>query len=545
MFQNMKRSKLQIKLLSKRAELLNVVNCFAGQVTVLRANSDLELVPYQRALLGAPGPERFVIEVDGKPFLSQEHNLIGFGEPGLTDKDTVIKFLVDSGVPEGALESLLMSYGLEHVGLYRGDRLSADYMRRVMLLGAVHQKGRVLVLNDPFEPLASAIKERFAELVVDYARNKAQIVLVTKLSYRPESWINNEFISRVQVGENSQRTIGFGTSGGNVNELLNQVRSLVKDEKALESILQGALASRTGSAAGSTKAVTPASASPALDNKSTKAESAKESFAQSALAASSSSDLVDDLDPEEFKEEPVSSKPKRSWLKFFGNSQQAELRGYRPAVLLVLLLLCLTAYLLYQRQMQGINLVQSAGNLVEPAAQEEPVKASEVPVPEAQPEPVVEPPPPPVEAEIQPVRHILDDYPHTIQTAVLKAFDSEVETGGFGVQLPLAATAPLGEEPKQAPAAASGGNLFTLLETVSDTGKDIPDGTGARPSTGGMVPPGFEQQGFPPPPGAWGQPQFVQSPEDDVEAQARRERIHQKFLEAIRKASEKRQQGGF
>ena len=57
--------KLQAKLLSKTGELLNVINCFAGQVAVFRAHSAADLRPYLRALTGGQGPERFSITTDG------------------------------------------------------------------------------------------------------------------------------------------------------------------------------------------------------------------------------------------------------------------------------------------------------------------------------------------------------------------------------------------------------------------------------------------------------------------------------------------------
>ena len=72
--------RLQIKLLSNSGELLRCVNCFAGQVTVLRGHSSADLQPYLRALAGIPGPERVSITIDDNEYSASHSNLIGFGE---------------------------------------------------------------------------------------------------------------------------------------------------------------------------------------------------------------------------------------------------------------------------------------------------------------------------------------------------------------------------------------------------------------------------------------------------------------------------------
>jgi|GEM_PF-1099581 len=229
----MKYKSLQIKLLSKSGELLNCITCYAGQVSVFRAYSPAELKPYQRALAGLPGPERFSIILDDTPFVPEEHIFIGFGERfGAGESDlTVNDFLLNSGVPQNAVFSLLVSYSMENFAAAKCSSLPSCEERRLRLLAATYSTDKVVILNDPFEPISAHWRERFAELLVSYARSKEQIVIVTSLTYRPDIWIDNEYIDRIQVGENIQKTIGFGSSRSSMNALIDQVRATIKQEK--------------------------------------------------------------------------------------------------------------------------------------------------------------------------------------------------------------------------------------------------------------------------------------------------------------------------
>ncbi|MCB0332549.1 MAG: hypothetical protein KDD55_03555 [Bdellovibrionales bacterium] len=234
--------KLQLKHLSKRGELVRCINCFAGQVTVLRAASGTDLLLYQRALAGIPGPERFSITVDGNPFIPQEHNLVGFGENFQSEQRTVLEYLLTSGLNETTSRSLLSSYELDRAADSPCSSLSHEQERRLRLLHACYTSDKVSILHNPLDSLASQWKERFAKLLTDRAREGEQIFLLTSLSYRPQCWIGNETINRVQVGENIQKTIGFGSGGSDANDLIQQVRESFQsqsiDQEALSGVLQ-------------------------------------------------------------------------------------------------------------------------------------------------------------------------------------------------------------------------------------------------------------------------------------------------------------------
>ena len=228
---------LQIKLLSKSGELLRCVNCFAGQVTVFRAHSGTDLQPYQRALAGIPGPERFSLNLDDEAYSPAQATLIGFGESFAGSSQSVAQFLASFGIPAGAVATALMNYGLDDLDMTLCSQLTPDQERRLRLLAATCSTEKILVLNNPFENVNSQWRERIAQQLVTFARTKEQIVIVPSLSYRPECWIDNEFIVRTQVGENLQRTIGFGSDTTQMQDVVAQVRSMVQDEDKLREVL--------------------------------------------------------------------------------------------------------------------------------------------------------------------------------------------------------------------------------------------------------------------------------------------------------------------
>ncbi|MCO6432583.1 MAG: hypothetical protein J5J00_17155 [Deltaproteobacteria bacterium] len=235
---NSRYSKLQLKLLSPSGELLNCINCYSGQVSVFRAASAAELRPYQRALAGVDGPERFSLTLDDESYRPEAHNLIGFGEQFLASDGTVASYLEKSGVPTASIDSILLSFGLENVCLTRCNLLSKCEERRVRILAATYSHDKVLVVNNPFDPISQEWRERFAELITNFARSQKQIVVIPMLSYRPECWIDNECVARIKVGENIQKTIGFGSGEEDVTALVQQVRHLFKGKDVLSEIIK-------------------------------------------------------------------------------------------------------------------------------------------------------------------------------------------------------------------------------------------------------------------------------------------------------------------
>jgi hypothetical protein len=102
------------------------------------------------------------------------------------------------------------------------------------LLAATTDPERVLVLNDPFDSISGQWRERAADLLATFARTRKALIVIPALSYRPESWIDNQSVERIEVGQTAQRTIGFGAAGSQNNALINEIRDRVRQEQPQE-----------------------------------------------------------------------------------------------------------------------------------------------------------------------------------------------------------------------------------------------------------------------------------------------------------------------
>ncbi|MFO0416184.1 MAG: hypothetical protein ACK5Y6_02750 [Pseudomonadota bacterium] len=234
--------KLQLKLLSDAGELLSVVTCHAGKIAVLRASTPSDLRPYQRALGGSSGKDFIRIEVDGSEYRPERHTLIGFGEPSPTVGLSVHDFLANQGVSELAIAPLLLSLGLEEIANKQCSELTTDQEARLRILAATTDPNKVLVTNDPFEHIGGKWRERAAELLTNFARYQGAIAIVPFLSYRPECWIDNETIERIEVGHTTQRTIGFGTRGSSADDVISQIRGHSRPEKETQQAVSASIA---------------------------------------------------------------------------------------------------------------------------------------------------------------------------------------------------------------------------------------------------------------------------------------------------------------
>jgi ABC-type lipoprotein export system ATPase subunit len=477
--------KVQIKLLSQSGELLLVTNCVAGQVSVLRSESPRELKPYQQALSGFKGKEKFVINVDGAEYFPEQHNLIGFGEVPPHAGQTVSQYLVAQGVMEGSVNGLLMAYGLETTEHKQCSSLSHDEERRVRILAATITADKVLVLNEPFEPVSSQWRERFAEHLADYARTKNGVVIVASLSYRPDAWIDNPIIARQQVGQSLRKTIGFGSAGSESTILINQLRDQIRQEQSHDD--------SQGSA--------PVAAAASLGTSA--AFRSKEMVEDEDIHPSGQEGLPDLMGPW-WKASGVkllaglSAAGLGVWAAITVNSSSDSLK--KPAA-----------------PPAAIGAVALNGKAPDKATEKAHDKKAEQNNKLNAPSSLNQTAP-----EKKTVALILDRYPEAIRVSLL-----DTSRGIMG-------EVSVNNEPPPNPAApqpgANNGNLYSLLESASSNKPD--------PASNG----GWEEPELEAPQGG-----ASEEPAQDYNAseeESRREAIRQKFLEAIRAAAERRQQEG-
>lgn len=220
---------LEINRLSPTGDIERRINCISGRITVFRSTKEEDTSIYNLALSGKSAPGTFSLLLDGDSFEPSEHNLVGFGEKfAISTKLKVNDYL--SEIPSEKRERALLSCGLGGLGEVFCGELSAGQERIIRILKGTLEPDKVLILNDPFEGIPERFREILAESLTRFAWDKKAIVIVTKLSTRPESWIENEFISRVQLQRPRQATIGFGSGDASINKLVESVRKSVGAE---------------------------------------------------------------------------------------------------------------------------------------------------------------------------------------------------------------------------------------------------------------------------------------------------------------------------
>lgn len=227
--------KIQLKLLSSSGELLNVVTCRAGRITVLRGGSPSDLRPYQRALSGTSDGENVVVTCDEQDLNPEHHFTLGFGEASPCIGLSVKEFLAKHNVPSESHQALLVSVGLADIYEKHCSQLSTDQETRLRLITATTESNKALILNNPFESVGASWRETLAEIIVSFAKNSNALIVVPSLSYRPECWIDNDLVDRVQVGHTTQRTIGFGSSDLASTALMADITAKVRGSQGEKS----------------------------------------------------------------------------------------------------------------------------------------------------------------------------------------------------------------------------------------------------------------------------------------------------------------------
>lgn len=472
-----------------------MTNCSAGQISVLRAESQSELRPYQRALAGTQGRERFIITVDGKEYSTEHHNLIGFGEVAPHSGLTVGQYLASAGLIEGAISGLLMAFGIEGIETKLCSALSPDEERKVRIFAATADPDKALVLNEPFEPISSSWRDRLAEFLTDFARTKNGLVVIASLSYRPESWIDNPVIARHQVGQTLRRTIGFGAAGSDSNQLINQLRDQIRSEESKE--------------------VSPPP-QPPVEQQTKRPQAAAMSLGATAMMGSvdtGSTGESEELDTSPLEEVELPQSGLGTAFKAaavvgaggLGVWAALSLLGIYPAKDRALPPSQHAAVAAHDHQQppQGHN--EAEGEHSDKSAPGD--MAKQIPAPEK-----------------SKAAYILDRYPEIIRVSVL-----DTSRGVMGeASLGLPAEAPPVESQKSTD---QSGNFYKLLESAG-TDKADPASVG-------------DAGGQPPDYGAWNQPESPETTEyNPGEEEERREAIRQKFLEAIRAAADRREQEG-
>lgn len=226
---------LEIFRLGENGEVIRKIRCLARRVTVFRALKSEDLEAFKKALEGKPQAEKFSLLVDGKAYQPEKISFIGFPErTGYPPHATASYYLQACGMSPEEVEGTLLKYGLGGCGESKLSELSTWKRKALLILGAITIKYPIIIADEPFEEMPEDVRDGLAQLFADYVWKSHSIVIVTKLSFRPECWIENDVIVRAQLERPRQRTIGFGGGGFSVDAAVQEALDAVRGRKNTE-----------------------------------------------------------------------------------------------------------------------------------------------------------------------------------------------------------------------------------------------------------------------------------------------------------------------
>lgn len=217
-------NRLEIRKLGESGETLREISCISGRITVFRSLTETELDEYKQALWGK-GSGRFAVLLNDRTPKAIERidsEIVKPLEPGKTVGEVLSKLHLPEGL---SIESFLTKVGLGGVLDIPCGKLTELHQRIVRIVQSVQKQDSVILLHEPFEGLSPSIYEQIAKYLITLAPILNLIIVVTKLSQRPECWIESPFVSRVQLQRPRKATVGFGAGDPSVDELVNKVRS--------------------------------------------------------------------------------------------------------------------------------------------------------------------------------------------------------------------------------------------------------------------------------------------------------------------------------
>ncbi|MDZ4786712.1 MAG: hypothetical protein SGJ02_11625 [bacterium] len=216
--------RLVVKQLSKHGELVDCINCFPAKVAVLRAENERDLITYRQAISGQVSGQKFVITFNNKTAQISDFIYIGFSS-FLPSEKTATELLISAGLSSEQISALFLTYGLKEFESIQIAKLTLCSLRRLEILFATFSNTKVIIFDNPFEPISFNWKEKFAELVLSDALIKRRIVLITRLDFRPQCFVGSQDVERIQVGNNVQKTVGFGSGPSEINKIVAQLRA--------------------------------------------------------------------------------------------------------------------------------------------------------------------------------------------------------------------------------------------------------------------------------------------------------------------------------
>ena len=227
--------RLEIVRRTANGDVYRRITCLAGRVTVFRARESSDIELYQNVLRCPEQDSRFSVLIDSRPFSPQDSIFTGCENDLLAESSCSIwEYLKSSGLPGDQIPVRLAEVGLDSIAGVNCQELTPEQRRVVVLIGLSCISDKIIILDDPFLGIPSAHTEVLARRLADSVWRNRIIVVVTRLTARPESWVENEHITRVQLERPRERTIGFGGGELSSTEFIQAFRAQLKQSETAD-----------------------------------------------------------------------------------------------------------------------------------------------------------------------------------------------------------------------------------------------------------------------------------------------------------------------
>lgn len=216
---------LTIQRILTDGAVAKTVTCRSGRIAVLRSHAPEKLYEYELALRGKlENPSIFRLMFNGSVYDPTQPIFIGFDKIQYRSEMTVRHILTESGVDQAQLEGFISSHGIQQIAEKPLQELSSEQAQALSLLQVSLQPFPLIVMNDPFLAIPEQYREMYAHTLANGIWKNKGIGIVVSLSWRPDAWIDNDLITRVQIDQTSRRaTVGIGSENP-LTELAKQIR---------------------------------------------------------------------------------------------------------------------------------------------------------------------------------------------------------------------------------------------------------------------------------------------------------------------------------
>ena len=201
---------VSIRHLSPAGELLGVVNCVPGYLTVVQEGSGNS--PSDSAFRAALLQRRAEIDIrSGQDTLHPSEVHVVQVTDRVLNARNVVDALLEGGAPKQDIPRILQQIGLESAQNLQPKELGVSALKRLTIAISVYAKARLLLFDRPFMGSDPAWVEKIAQLLLSVGEIQARVMIVTGEAKIPAAWRNHP---RVMLHNSATLPERSGFAGG-------------------------------------------------------------------------------------------------------------------------------------------------------------------------------------------------------------------------------------------------------------------------------------------------------------------------------------------